>query len=483
MLKEVPIHHQEPATAEHDGWSTGWTDHGCTPIPRGIATLEPGPLLAAMLATVDIAEASAYDQFLIVMANQRMASSYDAAVLDGMAAIVDRTVGDQRGTPLEASAVTNATSEIGAMLHLTRRAAERSVAVALALRHRVPRVRDLLCMGDIDRPRANTIVEATSHLNGREARRVVEEIADSAPESTPGELRARIRETCISMNPDAAARRYESSVSRRRVITQASDDGTAHLYCMDLPPDRVGEVTRRINTIARSLRRADESRTMDQLRADIVLDLLAGNDEHRIGKGSIDIRVDLETLAELNDNPGYLAGYGPVIADIARQSAVRQTDLEHRFVVTDLNGVYISAGVTKARPDMSSPDAEKTGFLDGKGRGRNRASSRRRRFLTASERRIVEMLRPTCAFPGCRMPAADSDIDHIVDFVRLGPTCIQNSAPLCRHHNNVKKAGWTYRIVRCADPSPDPVRRATAGAIRYEWTTPSGHTLTTGADP
>ncbi|MCZ6455928.1 MAG: hypothetical protein O6650_01630 [Actinobacteria bacterium] len=37
-------------------------------------------------------------------------------------------------------------------------------------------------------------------------------------------------------------------------------------------------------------------------------------------RAMVDIRVDLETLTGLTENPGELAGFGPVIADIARRS-------------------------------------------------------------------------------------------------------------------------------------------------------------------
>ena len=47
-------------------------------------------------------------------------------------------------------------------------------------------------------------------------------------------------------------------------------------------------------------------------------------------KRQVDLRVDLDTLNELNDHPGDLAGYGPVIADIARQVAEHETKAEWR---------------------------------------------------------------------------------------------------------------------------------------------------------
>ena len=53
----------------------------------------------------------------------------------------------------------------------------------------------------------------------------------------------------------------------------------------------------------------------------------------------------------------------------------------------------------------------------------------------------------TCVFPGCHASARGCDIDHIVPFdhehpARGGPTATENLACLCRHHHNLKTAGW-----------------------------------------
>ena len=55
-----------------------------------------------------------------------------------------------------------------------------------------------------------------------------------------------------------------------------------NLYGIDLPPERVTAASNRINHLARTLKTKDETRTMDQLRADVYLDLLG---ETNAGKG------------------------------------------------------------------------------------------------------------------------------------------------------------------------------------------------------
>ena len=210
---------------------------------------------------------------------------------------------------------------------------------------------------------------------------------------------------------------------------------------LDLPPHQVAAITRRINRLARRLRGGTESRSMDQLRADVLLDLLTGTTtaRGREGGGMVDIHVDLTTLAHLADLPGELAGYGPVIADIARQVAWRQAGTEWRYTVTDpVTGRPIQNGTTRRRP-------------------------------TASQRRHVQADRPTCIFPGCRMLAADSDLDHRIPHSEGGPTDGSNLEPLCRHDHRIRhRAGWVHEALADGD---------------HRWTSKLGHIYITSRAP
>jgi hypothetical protein len=80
-------------------------------------------------------------------------------------------------------------------------------------------------------------------------------------------------------------------------------------------------------------------------------------------------------------------------------------------------------------------------------------------------RHLVEARHGSCAFPGCRRPAAQCDKDHTVPYDQGGKTCLCNLAPLCRRHHQAKQApGW-----RLGHPQPGITT----------WTTPSGRTYTT----
>jgi hypothetical protein len=177
---------------------------------------------------------------------------------------------------------------------------------------------------------------------------------------------------------------------------------------------------------------------MDQLRADIYLDLLQGTHYTTRSRGVVHITVDLDTLTGLTEHPGELNGFTPVISDIARQITDEQTDSEWRYTITDTQtGQPITNGVTRRRP-------------------------------TTSQRRQVQTRDTTCVFPGCRMPATDCDLDHTTTWAEGGLTLPDNLAAMCRPHHRLKHNGWTHK-------------KLPNGA--NQWTSPLGHTYTTWNDP
>ena len=224
------------------------------------------------------------------------------------------------------------------------------------------------------------------------------------------------------------------------MVIEATDAGTANLYAYDLPADEAVAIGNRIHAAAKSMHGSDgESRTMDQLRTDVLLDYLNGitRDANASG-GNIDVTVTMETLTGLADHPGDLAGFGPVIADVARK------------IANDTNGnlrVIICDDTTGEPTHVVTPT----------------------RRPSAGQKRRVQVRNTTCVFPGCRMPARGCDIDHTKAVADGGETCDCNLAPLCRHDHSIKhEHGWTYQ--RLTDGTP-------------HWTTKLGHTYTTNQKP
>ena len=215
------------------------------------------------------------------------------------------------------------------------------------------------------------------------------------------------------------------------MVRWANLDGTADLCGVQLPPDQAGRAYDRINRLARSLKEEGDGRRLDQIRADVYLDLLTGDIATR-RQGTVDLVVDLTTLAGLDDNPGELAGYGPVTADVARKVAAESVEAEWRYTVT-VDGAPAHVGTTSRRP-------------------------------TASMQRLVQAKYRTCVFPGCRMPSTQCDLDHLVAVSDGGATEPCNLTPLCRKHHIAKhEAGWAY----------------TVNGNQVEWTSPTSHTYQT----
>jgi hypothetical protein len=389
----------------------------------------------SVLADTDLDRLNPDDHVVIIRAYQRLISHLQAGLYRSMLAILDayrHLVDDPDDEEFVHDA---AQAEIGSALGLTRRAAAQELAFAIGLR-RVPQVAAALAKGDIDRRRARVLILETAHLSEDAARQTVSQVIGSAGSLTTGQLAARLRRLVVEAAPEEAQQRFDHATDQRRMVVEPTCEGTADILLIGVSPEKAMAASDHVDTLARHLKRLPgESRTLDQLRTDVAVDLLRGRnpDPSRAANprsGEVIVQVDLTTLAELDDHPGELAGYGPVIADIARQ---------------------VARSTTRWSFEVSDPDC---------GRVTHVGAVRRR--PTTAQTRMVRAGHPTCVFPGCRMPAHRCDLDHRQPYSRNGATCPCNLAPLCRHHHQIRhRAGWTYRRI---------------DQTAYEWTSPLGRT-------
>lgn len=186
-----------------------------------------------------------------------------------------------------------------------------------------------------------------------------------------------------------------------------------------------------------------DTRTMDQLRADIATDLLltAGPDDCVAGDGlaairaTVQVTVPVLTMTGTSTEPALLAGYGPIDPDTARTLAA-STPAWERVMTSPLTGAVLH--VDRYRPGPA---------LD--------------RHLAARDE--------LCRFPGCRMPVRRCDIDHTIDHAHGGPTAHTNLAHLCRRHHVLKHhTAWT-------------VQQTSPGVLI--WTSPTGRRHTDHPEP
>lgn len=150
-------------------------------------------------------------------------------------------------------------------------------------------------------------------------------------------------------------------------------------------------------------------------------------------RAQISVTVPFLTLLGRSDEPGHLAGYGPLDAGTVRTLAAE------------------ASGWTRILTDPVTGDA-----LD-IGRTRYRVPGSMRRYLRQRD--------GTCRFPGCMRAAARCDVDHTVAWEDGGGTSVANLAHLCRAHHRLKHlAGWD-------------VEQSTGGVLR--WRSPVGRTYVT----
>jgi hypothetical protein len=167
----------------------------------------------------------------------------------------------------------------------------------------------------------------------------------------------------------------------------------------------------------------DDARSADQIRAELLTDLLLSTDPSDVfGDGldhviaHINVTIDATTLAGLNDRPAQLDGEGTLHPATARALAGDATIWNRLWI--DLDGFV-------TRTDTYRPTAGMT------------------RYLQARDQH--------CRFPGCRMPVHRAQIDHTHDWAKGGVTSIHNLAHLCLTHHALKHPDvpddyrWTAR--------------------------------------
>ncbi|WP_084671647.1 HNH endonuclease signature motif containing protein [Sporichthya polymorpha] len=226
----------------------------------------------------------------------------------------------------------------------------------------------------------------------------------------------------------------------------------------------------------------------------------------------VQLTAKVSTLLGLDRDPAELAGQGPIHAEYARDLAKQLSAGQWRFAVTGPDGYAVSSGLVIARPiDWERRRTSDHGIVDllipadllqtlleetvtspeialwrpvlvEIGRQHLLATAgpddqptpedpddansaeARRRFPRQALRRDTQLRMTTCQAPGCRLPAARSEIDHTIDHARGGLTLAGNLGPLCEHDHDLKtKGGW--QLIRLGH---DRVRWITRLGVVYD---------------
>lgn len=248
------------------------------PLPGELVELPPGPRLAAALAQVDPATLNGYDLVELASVYMKQISHLQA----GLASVLNHAQHTPPGdpdAPAERSEHVNRWAELELAARLCWSAGKASYELRYAhqLTRRLPVVHAALAAGLIDWPRARIIIDVLACLDDEPAAQLAADILTAgAPGWNTRQLSERLRRQVIAHDPQAAARRQRQRLADRWVQADPHPDGVSNLYAMHLPPQRVAEIIERITALARAAKRAGDQRSLDQLRADALCDLLAG---------------------------------------------------------------------------------------------------------------------------------------------------------------------------------------------------------------
>lgn len=313
-------------------------------------------------------------------------------------------------------------------------------AVAATLRERLPSVWAYFVEGEISPQNAREASSAVIELPDAAWAAFDAAILDPARTLAPARFRAKARALREQLHTRPPEERRKSAESERRVWRELDRDGMGWLHAY-LPVDQLTLAMANVDALAFELFiDAEEKRTMGQLRADVLADLLtgAGTGGGSGSKPTVSVALTIPVLSLLGhgDAPATLEGVGPIDLDTARKLAGGAPSIT-RLLTDPTTGAVLQMDAKQYR-------------------------------LTTAMKRWFSITHATCDFPGCGRPAVDCDLDHTVAWADGGTTTIANLAPRCRKHHTMKHQ-TTWKV----EQPP--------GAARPVWTSPTGYRR--AADP
>jgi hypothetical protein len=372
-------------------------------------------------------------------------------------------------TPLQATK-----AEFAPLLGLAEMLIQVDLDMTDALKRWFPGIWRRCLDGRLDIGRARLAYEQLSNLTNDADKQayadLVEEYVDQLDDPADAicsisraNLQRAVRRRCLKFPQRDEQDSFAEAFRKRRVSLRTDESGMANLSATTAVHDALA-ADYRLTLIAKKLGQAEgETRTVEQLRVDALIDLIQGRltvgatdgelEGDSTGDGSdpaetfrqresvgsyarpvINVTVPITTLLGLSDEPGVLAGDVSIPADLARKIAMDPEATWYRLL-TDPAGGFLELSTTSYVPSLPIWC-----------------------WTVARDR--------TCIWPGCYCPASTIELDHRVAFP-AGETSTWNLQPLCRRHHLVKHSEG-FEVVRESDGS-------------YTWTSRFGSTFRTPA--
>ncbi len=316
--------------------------------------------------------------------------------------------------------------DVATTLSVSTGAAHALAHLGEVLETRLPGVRRALAAGLLDLSRVRVVVDRTESVTDPVVLRAVErQVLDAVLAegrcTTRGQVQLAVDRAVAEHDPAALVERRRRAVADRTVQVRPGADGMSSVWGL-LPAAEGVTLDARLRELALGVC-GEDPRTLAQRRADALLALARGHRGLACACGSpvcptsatptthhrcpplVQVVVDASVLAGATDLPGVLVGHGVIDADSVR--ALAQDARWQRLLALDGLPVLPTQGRYRPSPRLAAAVRARDGH---------------------------------CRFPGCTVPAAGCDLDHVVPHARGGETSPANLACVCRRHHGLKTA-------------------------------------------
>jgi hypothetical protein len=334
--------------------------------------------------------------------------------------------------------------ELAAAMRVTEYAAGRLIARAEALVRRYPSALEALGSGRITDTHAEIIADLLDEAPVELRERLLERALPLAETEPVGTFRRALRSIIDTARATTLEQRHRRAIGQRRLVVERGHDGMAGLWLFGAEVE-VHAISGRLTQMAKAMARVQgETRTLDQLRADIGSDLLIDGTTDHLPAAASGIRahvvVTVPALALLDDehadaaDPPVVEGIGPIPLSKARELCGGDSRWT-RVLTHPETGIVLSVGRDRYQPP-------------------------------AALQRLVRWRAERCMAPGCSMPASRCEIDHQIRWADQGQTSLDNTLPFCKGHHLIKdNTHWRVHQIE-----------GSGGAV--VWTSPTGRRYT-----
>ena len=377
--------------------------------------------------------------------------------------------------------------ELALVLNCSRAAATKLADAAALFTQRLPATWAALADGHLDWPRARALaaelLEPAREVGPELIAQVEAAVLPRAGRLSITGLRAAVHKELLRRDATAADRRRREAERAADVTLRPARDGMAALGSLG-PAPLTTAIWRTIDTYARMAKADGDPRSIGQLRAGVLGDLVLRPWDTSRPPVTAHVTV-LAPIGALGPAAGGHDAYPePAEVDGHPITAVQLRELLEQFDALCPGGLRAPVGgsLNIGLVDPTSGALRATVTPSGLARLARRgcpdhppddcacpvldrpAAVDRYRPAPAHDRYVRTRDR-TCRHPGCRNGAGWADVDHVVPHADGGPTDCANLCCLCRRHHRLKTHAPGWRFVM----TPEGVLHVT---------TPSGVTRT-----